>query len=221
MNYKERKELKELRFVELRADEKVESDKMIVSGYAAVFNQPTLIGTEEDGFYEIIDRNAFDECDMDDAVLKYNHGDTKGVLARTRNGSLQITVDDYGLFIRAELIDTTDNIDIYKCIKAGLLDKMSFAFTVKEQQVDRSQNPMTRIITKIDKLWDVAAVDVPAYNGTSIYARSKEILERTLENKLELESSETSLERDVKLKELELRKRKFKFKNNLDKEVKK
>lgn len=219
MNY-DRKDFKELRLANASV-ETSSDDKMVVSGYAAVFDQQTLIGSEDDGFYEVIDRNAFVDCDMNDCALKYNHGDAKGILARTRNGSLQIKTDEYGLFIRAELIDTTDNVDIYKCIKAGLLDKMSFAFTVKDQIVDRSSNPIMRTITKIDKLWDCAVVDVPAYDGTSIYARSKKILERTFENsEPKLESFEASLERDEKIKELELRKRKFKFKNNLNKEDK-
>lgn len=218
--YEKRLEDKELRLqnVEVRADEN--EGKMIVEGYPCVFEQETLIGDEYWGWYEKIDRHAFDGCDFKDAALKYNHGDAKGILARVKNGSMQLSIDEYGLKMRAELIDTTDNVDIYKCIKSGLLDKMSFAFTVEKQEWDESRTPVLRTITKIDKLWDCAVVDVPAYEGTNIYARSKEIVEaRLTKSKPSVESDEVSVESDnKKIEELNIRKRKFRFKNNIAKE---
>lgn len=192
---------KELRLTELRAEETSEQGKMIVSGYAVRFNETTLIGWEEDGWYEVIDPHALDETNMKDVPLKYQHGDTKGVLARTRNGSLKLEIDDKGLKIRAELIDTTDNIDIYKSIKAGLLYQMSFAFDVLDQVIDRSTNPITRKITKIGTLYDVSVVDFGAYPTTSIYARSKEIvgeqlaMQNSLDSERELDSSKLELEK--------------------------
>lgn len=220
MSNKEFKNDKELRMIlpfnkEFRVEE--EEGKMVLEGYPVVFNQETMIGDEDWGWIESIDSHALDEADMRDTVLKYNHGDSKGVLARVKNGSLQLTIDSYGLKMRAELIDTTDNVDIYKCVKAGLLDKMSFAFNVIEEKYDWESKPNKRTITKIGRLFDVAVVDLPAYDQTSIYARSKELVEA---NRCKAEASaKPSLENDVvddtKKKELELRKRKFKFKNNL------
>ena len=216
--YFERQENRELRLqnVEVRTEDN--ESKMIVEGYPCVFEQETLIGDEYWGWYEKIDRHAFDGCDFKDAALKYNHGDSKGILARVKNGSMQLTIDDYGLKMRAELIDTTDNVDIYKCIKAGLLDKMSFAFTVEKAEYDESRTPVLRTITKIDKLWDCAIVDVPAYEGTNIYARSRELVEsRNSDNRPLVETNEVSVESDKEQikKDIDLRKRKFKFKNNL------
>lgn len=172
---KEERDKKELRFVELRAVDNPE-DKMIVEGYAVRFNEQTLIGSEDDGWIEIIDSRALDKTNMKDVPFKYQHGDSKGILARTRNGSLKLTKDKEGLKIRAELINTTDNVDIYKCIKAGLLYQMSFAFDVTDQEIDRNTNPVTRRITGIGTLYDVSVVDFGAYPTTSIYARSKEIV---------------------------------------------
>jgi HK97 family phage prohead protease len=148
----------------------VEDDKMIVEGYAVVFDTPGV-----QYFTEIIDSNAFNGCDMKDVPLKYNHDDNHLVLARTRNESLQLTIDDKGLKIRAELIDTQSNVDIYKMIKAGLLDKMSFAFTVSEETWDYETD--TRTVLKIDKLYDVSVVDTPWYDATSIYARAMSTLD--------------------------------------------
>lgn len=158
------KAIKEIRIAEMRA---LDSEEMIIEGYAAVFNQETDLGWCK----EVIDIRAFEECDMKDCCLNYNHGQSKAI-ARTRNGSLELIVDAVGLKIRAKLIDTTEGIDIYKSVKAGLLDKMSFAFTVRGEEWDYETD--TRTITDIDKLYDVSIVDIPAYEGTSVFARSKE-----------------------------------------------
>lgn len=201
---------KEMRNVEFRATE--EEGKMILEGYPVVFDQETLIGDEEWGWYEIIDKKALEGADLSDVPLKYNHGDAKGILARTRNGSLKLTVDSKGLKMRAELIDTTDNVDIYKCVKSGLLDKMSFAFNVLEEDYEQKDGKTPRrIITKIGRLFDVAVVDLPAYDQTSIYARSKEIVGERLRNlQPSLENDEETLENvEKKSSELELEKVKF------------
>ena len=68
------------------------------------------------------------------------------------------------------------NKDIYTLIKDGVLSKMSFAFTVKRQEYDYETD--TRKILEFDKIFDVSVVDVPAYETTEIYARSKEQYER-------------------------------------------
>ena len=161
--------IKEMRISELRALDITEENKdMIVEGYAAVFETETDLGWCK----EIISRDAFNNCNMSDCVLKYNHNDNCLILARTRNKSLELTVDNKGLKIKANLIDTTQNRDIYKMIKAGLLDKMSFAFSVRKQEWDYEND--VRRITEISQLFDVSVVDVPAYETTEIYARSKE-----------------------------------------------
>lgn len=171
----EKKELakKEIRISELRTLENTNNEgEMIVEGYAAVFETETDLGWCK----EVISRDAFNNCNMSDCVLKYNHNDNCLILARTRNKSLELTVDSKGLKIKANLIDTTQNRDIYKMIKAGLLDKMSFAFSVRKQEWDYEND--VRRITEISQLFDVSVVDVPAYETTEIYARSKEDYEK-------------------------------------------
>ena len=183
------KAIKEVRLSEVRTLE--ENEKMVVEGYAVVFESTTDLGWCK----EVIDRNAFSNCNMQDCVLKYNHNDNCLILARTRNNSLQLVVDDKGLKIRAELIDTQNNKDIYKMIQAGLLDKMSFAFTTSREEWDYETD--TRRILEIDRLFDVSVVDIPAYDTTEIYARNKEQYEEEKEkyevNKLELEKEKLKL----------------------------
>ena len=159
------KAVKEIRLVDMRA---LDEDGMIVEGYAAVFDTVTNLGW----INETIDRHAFDNADMSDIVMKYNHESSILPLARTRGGSLQFTIDEHGLKIRAKLPDTSINRDIYTLIRAGILSKMSFAFTVRSEEYDYDTD--TRKILEFDKIFDVSVVDVPAYETTEIYARSKE-----------------------------------------------
>lgn len=160
-------------------------ENMVLEGYACVFNERTLIGSEDWGFYEIIDRDAFNGADLSDVPLKYNHTDAVPILARTRNGSLSLSVDDKGLKIRAKLLDTQDARDMYKRVQEGLIDKMSFAFTTNEVSWSTDTDPYTRTIKRFERIWDVSVVDIPAYDGTSVYARSLELAEADIK---ELES---------------------------------
>ena len=157
-----------------------DENKMILEGYAIVFNEETLIGDSKRGFREMIMPSALTNISMKDVPLKYNHMDNFLVIARTKNGSLKLKVDDKGLKIRAELLDTQTNKDIYKMVQNGLLDKMSFAFTVASQEWDRSGDIPLRKITSIERLYDVSIVDLPAYEGTSIYSRSLDFVESEL-----------------------------------------
>ena len=178
------KAIKEIRLTEVRA---LENEEMVIEGYAVVFESPAT----HYGYTEIVDKNAFSICDMQDVCLKYNHEDNFLILARTRNQSLQLTVDDKGLKVRATLIDTTQNRDIYKMVQAGLLDKMSFAFTVKKEEWDYDTD--TRRILEIDKLYDVSIVDVPFYESTEVYARNKE---KYLQEKEEYNLRKLNLEKE-------------------------
>ena len=170
--------IKETRLADVKFEET--EGKMTLEGYAIVFNQETIIGDEEYGFTEEIDRNALQDTLMKDVPMKYNHMDSFLIIARTKNKSLSLSVDNIGLKVRAELLDTNSNQDIYKMVQSGLLDKMSFAFTVEEQTWNREGKLPKRTITKIGRLFDVSVVDTPAYDSTSIYARSLESMDLEL-----------------------------------------
>lgn len=184
--------------IQFRAED-TEDGKMEIKGYAAVFNSP-----ETYDYTEVIDSKAFDEADMSDVVLRYNHNDSFMVLARTRNKSLELNVDEKGLFIDAKLQDDiTEHKNIYNAIKSGLIDKQSFAFTVEEDSYDYDTD--TRTITKIGKLFDVSVVDQPFYNATDVsIARdlnNNDFLERRENLRKEVEERKAEEERLAKLKE--------------------
>jgi len=182
----------EQRVLEFRAIEN-EEGKMIIEGYAITYDQPATHQYGDRKFTEVIRRSALDSTDMKDVPMRYNHNDSWCIMARTRNNSLELIKDNVGLKIRAELIDTQSNKDIYKSIQEGLIDKMSFAFTVA---VDGDKWTITdeesyREVTNIDKLYDVSVVDTPFYDSTSIYARSLELLDsekRQLDSLNEIET---------------------------------
>lgn len=183
------KKLKELRLatenLEVRADEQ-DNAKMIIEGYPVVFGKEAYIDCGFDGWFEQIDRSAFDNTDMSDVALKYNHNDNKLILARTRNDSLKLTIDDHGVFMHAELIDTTEATDVYKMVKSGLLTEGSFAFTVTDDREEFKDGEVHRTITGIGKLFDVAICPNGAYGDlTEIYARSYDLLESKKKDKAE------------------------------------
>lgn len=193
----------EQRFIEMRAIDN-EEGKMIIEGYAITYDQPAthIYGSRK--FTEVIKRGALDFTDMSDVPLRYNHNDTWCIMARTRNNSLQLIKDEKGLKIKAELIDTQSNRDIYKSIQEGLIDKMSFAFSVSDKgdHWTYGDEETLREVTAIRKLYDVSVVDTPFYDTTSVFARSFELLESNLK---QLESF------DLRKKRLQL---KIKYKNN-------
>lgn len=149
----------------------------IVEGRAITYEQPTLM-YEENGvkYYEVIRRGALDGADMSDVPMRYNHTSSMMIVGRhnakrPNRSTVDFNIDAEGLSIRADLSRTESGRQLYEAIKAGLVDKMSFAFTVSEESYDRETH--TRSINKIKKLWDVSAVDIPAYDTTSIYARDR------------------------------------------------
>lgn len=178
----------EQRIIEFRA---VDSDegKMIIEGYAITYDQPATHQYGSRKFTEVIQRGALDYTDMKDVPLRYNHNDTWIIIARTRNNSLQLIKDDRGLKIIAELIDTQSNKDIYKSIQAGLIDGMSFSFTISDHgdEWTYGENETVRKVKSINRLYDVSVVDTPFYDTTSVYARSFELMENNLK---QLESFE-------------------------------
>lgn len=149
---------------------------MMVEGYAATFNQPYTL--YDSRYYKIVEQiapTAFDECDMSDVIMQYDHEGR--VFARNRNGTLSVAADGTGLKITANLGGTEIGRQLYQEIQGGYTDKMSFGFVVGEDKretiVDHENGveTVTRTITKIKKLYDVSAVSIPANDTTSISAR--------------------------------------------------
>lgn len=181
-----------------------ESGEKRVNGYATTFNEPyTLYEDEDMVFMEQVDRNAFDNADMSDVIMQYDHRGR--VFARTRNNTLDLRTDAKGLFVSANLGGTEIGKQLYEEIRGGYTDKMSFAFTVSGENLDRRTENNRRIylrtITQIRKVFDVSAVSIPANDGTSISARS--LVDGILDE--EKKEALRKLENEQRRKRLQLR----------------
>lgn len=170
---------------ELRAKEPDENqpEEMTIEGVACVFDsETTLFEMEGTEYKEKVDKGAFAEADISDVIFNYNHGGR--VYARTRNDSLHLEVKEDGLHVLIRLNPEDEgHRQLYRDIKSGLIDKMSYAYTVSDQKYDVDAH--LRTVMKIRKLYDVSAVDFPAYDATSISARSVLDLEKSEMEKLE------------------------------------
>lgn len=175
-----------------------ENNEYRVSGYATTFNDPYLLFSDgEKDFLESVDSRAFENTDMRDVIFQFDHSGM--VYARNKNNTLQLSVDDHGLKVDAYLGSTEDSRRMYEAIAAGLVDQMSFAFTVDDEDYD--QKTHTRTIKSIKKLYDVSAVSIPANPGTEISARSafEGYIEAERLEELEAEKRQEQIERIRKL----------------------
>lgn len=146
-----------------------------VEGYATVFNEPYLLYKYDDvEVWEQVSEKAFDNCDMSDVIMQYDHEGR--VFARLSNNTLELNVDEKGLLINAYLGGTQLGRGLYEDIKGGYITKMSFGFTVNEDEIEEIKSEdgvkITRTITQVGKLYDVSAVSIPANDATEISARN-------------------------------------------------
>lgn len=189
---------------EMRTEKNEEHGDHVV-GMPIVFDSRTDLGL----FDEMIDSHALDNTDLKDVRFLVNHDTSKIPLARSRNNNanstMQMEITEAGMNIRVDL-DTENNSDarnLYSAIKRGDISGMSFAFLVDgEEWTDLESDHPTRTITSISRVLEVSAVTFPAYEATSISARS--------EDREALESARSALESVKRAEKLEKLRNKLK-----------
>lgn len=141
-----------------------------VEGYASTFDDPYKIYSDFAGndYFEIISPDAFRDADMSDVIMQYDHAGR--VHARTSNETLIVEPNEHGLFIAADLSRSQGARELYEEIDAGLITRMSWAFSVAAEEFDRETRTTT--ITRVKKVFDVSAVSLPADPNTEISARN-------------------------------------------------
>lgn len=191
--------------------EEGQDERKVVAGYASTFNEPYILYQDDDLIYEEqVDSFAFDETDMNDVIMQYDHQGR--VFARISNNTLKVQPDEKGLFIEADLGGTELGRQLYDEIRGGYTDKMSFGFIVDKDEELRTEAEdgrvhILRTITGISKLFDVSAVSIPANNGTSIAVSTRSRIDGAIEDiraeRLEAEKLELEKRRlEVKAKAL-------------------
>ena len=176
---------REYRNMTIRAMEPDANEEKRVTGYASTFNEPyTLYEDDWIVFREQVDPGAFQGADMNDVIMQYDHQGR--VFARISNGTLEVTPDERGLLINADLGGTELGRQLYDEIRGGYTDKMSFGFTVEKDEelrtkLDDGRTDYLRTITGIARLYDVSAVSIPANDGTSIGVSTRSRIDGAIE----------------------------------------
>lgn len=182
--------------------EEGKEERKIVRGYASTFGNAYVL--YDDGEYEIreiMDAHAFDDTDLSDVIMQYNHEGR--VFARVSNGTLAVGPDERGLAIEGDLGGTDLGAQVYQEIAGGYTNKMSIGM-----KIDRSRDVWTteelagktietRTIMRVSKLYDVSAVSIPANDATSISVRALTdgVIERLKAERLEAEKLELERKR--------------------------
>lgn len=149
-----------------------ENDQMIIGGYFVVFNSWTKLW---DGYYEQVSPKAFENIDLTDIRALINHNDGL-VLGRTKSNTLTLRVDDKGLYGEIKVNpNDQDAVNLYERVKRGDVDQCSFGFQITEEEWEDTDEGYRSTITGV-KLFEVSVVTFPAYEDTSVSARSKDIL---------------------------------------------
>lgn len=178
----------------------------LITGRPIVYGSRTDLGW----FDEIIEPGALDQSDLTDVRFLVNHNTDMIPLARSRrnngNSTMTLTVVPEGLDMEA-VIDTENNAtarELKSAIERGDISGMSFMFSIDDEEwEDLESDHPTRHIKKIGSVVEVSAVTFPAYDATTINARSKEALESARKAVETAKAEVRSVETDSNLLELE------------------
>lgn len=172
-------------------------DSKVVRGYASTFeNMYTLYDDGEYVVREVIDSHAFDDTDMSDTIMQYDHEGR--VFARVSNDTLRVAPDEVGVAIEADLRGTELGRQIYEEVKGGYTNKMSVGMKIDRSrdvwtsEVLNGKQVETRRVMRVARLYDVSAVSIPANDATSISVRSlvDGVIERLTAERLEAKKLE-------------------------------
>lgn len=190
----ENREFRQVKDYEIRQVQ--DSNTTEIDGYIAKFDSPTELF---EGFYEKIDRGAFDNTlkDGHNIFLLYHHQWDKP-LASTQTGTLSLSVDNVGLRFNATINDNLSyGKDAIELIRQGLIQGCSFGFSCIRESNEYNSTDDSIMRTLLDvELFEGSILCIPQYEDTTVFARCKEIAE-VERNKLEQQ------------KDLEIRKRKL------------
>lgn len=146
-------------------------NEMTIEGYFSVFDKPYTISSDA---FETVDRHAFDKTLDGDIRALVNH-DSSLVLGRTLNNTLELRVDEVGLFGVIHINpNDTDAVNCYERVKRGDVSQCSFGFEILEEKTEFLENNSVHWTLMDVRLHEVSVCTFPAYPDTSVSARSAE-----------------------------------------------
>lgn len=204
MPYKEDREYRNVSInnFEIRKAEEGQDESFIVEGYATTWDEYVLFEDEGVQYKEQILPEAFEGADMSDVIFVKDHEGT--VFARTKNGTLQLSVDDHGLKVRADMSKTASARQAYEEIKEGMYDQMSFAFTVNDDEYNQKEHKRT--IRGLKKLYDTSFVGFPANPGTDIGVATRDYFNGVIEAERAERLAQEQALKEAREKYMEVRK---------------
>lgn len=191
----DKKHTQEKRYFDIESRLTTNKGKDVVVGHAAVFNS---LSEDLGGFKEKIMPGAFDDVLNNDTRAYFNH-DPNFLLGRVSAGTLRLAVDEKGLRYELDIPDTTAGRDLKENMKLGNITQSSFAFTIGKDgdSWERGENGKdVRIIHKVNRLYDVSPVSLPAYPSANDLALAQR------SNFLDKENTRKTEEREFEKDEL-------------------
>ena len=152
--------------IEAKAPEQrqAQGGQMVLTGYAAVFNEPTSLGR----FNEVITPEAFEAANMEDVRFLIDHSGVP--LGRTSAGTMELATDARGLRYRVTLPETARARELYEAVRRGDISQSSFAFRIGREDWEQREGRLTRFVRSISVVLDASAVTFPAYEQTTVEA---------------------------------------------------
>lgn len=149
-----------------------------LEGYAATFDRPYDMGP----FSEQVDRRAFDRTLGLSADVRLLVDHTGQPLARTKSGTLALSVDDSGLHARATLDPADPDVQrLLPKMRRGDLDEMSFGFRVAPGGDAWDYTDPEKTMRTLNEVslagGDVSVVTYPANPTTSVSVRARDLHE--------------------------------------------
>lgn len=162
---------RQLRSISTKFETRDDSGNLSIEGYFAVFDGVYEIAP---GLSESIAPGAFDNTLSGDIRALINH-DTTLVLGRTKAGTLQLRVDNHGLWGHIDINpNDTDAMNLYNRVQRGDVDQCSFGFDILSEETDIRENGDVHFTIKEVELFEVSACTFPAYEDTNIKARMRD-----------------------------------------------
>lgn len=190
----------------------------IVEGDFSTYDSPYMLYSyDEPGYrvevWEQVASGSFNDTDVSDVIMQYDH--VGRVFARKSNNTLELQLEETP-HMRAQLGGTEIGRQLYEEIKGGYTNKMSFGFTVGEDERTTTEErkddgsvliKVLRTIKSIKKLFDVSAVSLPANDQTSISARAYAdgVSEEVIKEINEAKAREQEIRREQARKRVELK----------------
>ena len=169
------RETRQLRSARARFETREQDNDLYISGYFAVFGSTYEIW---EGMSESIDAHAFDDQLNEDIRALIDH-ETRLVIGRTKAGTLQLRVDDTGLWGDVKINrNDVDAMNVYERVKRGDVDQCSIGFEIIDEDVSSIDNKTHWTIKEV-KLYEVSIVTFPAYEETCVSARKRQLEDMT------------------------------------------